>query len=273
MSTSGSMDYTNQLKQLPSATISIVFFLTMTIIYGFIMIYTTISSASLEEVTINANNQIYTLIYIIFLITGTYFINVNISKSICYENTIQWGNVFTITFAPWIAIFGILYFLLELFPGWIKPFSNTIGYIVVNTLGATTVLHKLLKESESEHKNSTLKKALLNIEKNYSRFINEIDVEEDKYKKFIKQLSEESFTKIPGDNTDNPQGLYSNEDVIQLFALINVKDVIGRLFWYVLAGTLLASINYNYIINMNCEKTLEQTDRDYSDMFQETQQE
>tara|TARA_Y100000816_G_scaffold69547_1_gene46505 strand:+ start:4289 stop:5347 length:1059 start_codon:yes stop_codon:yes gene_type:complete len=261
---------TNELKKLPSATISVVFFLTITVIYGFIMIYTTLSSGTLAQVTTNSKNQIYTLIYIIFLISGTYFINVNISKSICYENSIQWGKVFTITLAPWIIIFGILYFLLELFPGWIKPFSNTVGYIVINALGATTVLKKVLKLYSEENSNSTLKKALENIEKNYSRFINEIDVEEDKYKTFIKQLSQEGFTKISGDYTDNPEGLYTDDNVRELFALINIKDIIGRLFWYVLAGTLIASISYNFIINMNCEKTLEQATKDYSDMFEKS---
>jgi len=257
----------NQLKKLPSATTSVVFFLTMTIIYGFVMIYTTINSSTLTQVTTNSKNQIYTLIYVLFLISGTYFINVNISKSICYENTIQWGTVFTITIMPWIIIFAILYFLLELFPGWIKPFSNTVGYFIVNILGATDKLKDVLKSS-SDHNNSTLKKALENIENNYSRFINEIDVEEDKYKLFVKQLNIEGFTKILGDYTDNPDGLYRNLNIVQLFALINIKDVIGRLFWYVLAGTLIASISYNFIINMNCEKTLDQAKKDYSTMFE-----
>jgi len=256
----------NELKKLPSATTSVVFFLTMTVIYGFLMIYTTISSGTIEQVITNSKNQIYTLIYVIFLISGTYFINVNISKSICYENTIQWGRVFTITLTPWIIIFGILYFLLELFPGWIKPFSNTVGYFVINALGVTNILKTVLKSSD-EHSNSTLKKALENIEKNYSRFINEIDVGERKYKQFIKQLSLESFTRIPGNNTDNPEELYRNSNVVQLFALINVKEVVGRLFWYVLAGTLIASISYNFIINMTCEKTLDEAKKEYSELY------
>ncbi len=259
----------NQFKKLPSATTSVIFFLTMTIIYGFIMIYTTISSATLSQVVTNSKNQIYTLIYVIFLISGTYFINVNISKSICYENSIQWRNVFTITIIPWLIIFAILYFLLELFPGWIKPFSNTVGYFIVNILGATNKLKDVLKSSKDDN-NSTLKKALENIEKNYSRFINEIDVEEDKYKLFIKQLNVEGFTKIGTNYTNTPEELYRNSNVVELFALINVKDVIGRLFWYVLAGTLISSISYNFIINMNCEKTLEQAKKDYSSMFEKS---
>jgi hypothetical protein len=259
----------SQLQELPlpSATTAVVFFFIMTVIYGFIMIYTTINSASLSQVVINSKNQIYTLIYIIFLLSGTYFINVNISKSICNENTIQWGKVFMITILPWIIIFGVLYLLLELFPGWAKPFSNTIGYLVVNTLGVTNLLKQILKSHSNEERNSTLKKALENIEKNYSRFINEIDVEQEKYESFIKQLSRESFTKISSTNTDNSKELFENPKVIELFALINIKDIIGRLFWYALAGTLIASISYNFIINMNCEKTVDQTTEDYDKLF------
>ncbi len=263
---------TNELKKLPSATTLVFFFLTITIIYGFIMIYTIISSGTLPQVATNSNNLIYTLIYIIFLISGTFFINVNISKSICYENSIQWTQVFIITLVPWIIIFGILYFLLELFPGWIKPFSNTIGYIVINALGATTVLKDILKSYLPKDRNSTLQKALLNIEKNYPRFINEIDVEEKKYETFIHQLSKEGFINadVSPVNPENPEGLYNNSKVIELFALINVKNVIGRLFWYVLAGTLIASISYNFIINMTCEKTLEQATKEYSDLYEKS---
>ena len=67
----------------------------------------------------------------------------------------------------------------------------------------------------------------------------------------------------------NPEELYKIL-IIELFALINVKDIIGRLFWYVLAGTLIASISYNFIINMTCEKTLEQATEEYSDMFEKS---
>lgn len=257
-------DTSKEFKKLPSATTSVVYFLTMTIIYGFIMIYTTISSGTLSKVRLNAKNEIYTLIYIIFLISGTYFINVNISKSICNENTIQWGTVFTITLLPWIIIFGILYFILELFPGWTKPFSNTIGYFVINALGATDKLKHILKTYSAE-KNSTLKKALENIDKNYSRFINEIDVEEGAYKIFIKQLQEEGFTTI-----ENEALLFEQTQIIELFALVNIKDIIGRLFWYVLAGTLIASITYNFIINMTCEKTLDEAKKEYSELYEKS---
>jgi hypothetical protein len=260
---------TDELKKLPSAATSMIYFLCITIIYGFMMIYNTIASTTLTQVVSNANNPIYTLIYIIFLISGTYFINVNISKSICIENTIRWGSVFSITILPWLIIFGVLYLMLELYPGWINPFSNTIGFLIVNSLGATQAVKDMLKESTTD-RDTTLKKALENIEKNYSRFINEIDSDKDNYSKFIKQLYNENF--IAGNNSDGGKSdvFLNSAKSVNLFALINVKKIVGKLFWYVLAGTLIASISYNFIINMTCEKTLDQSKKEYDKLYENT---
>ena len=264
---------TNEYKKLPSATTSIIYFLTMTIIYGFMITYNIINTSSsnndyYKSVESNSNNQVYTLIYILFLICGTYFINVNISKSICNENTIQWNKVFFITILPWIIIFGLLYFILELFPGWIKPFSNTIGYFIINTLGATTILKEILKESNNIKDNNTLQTALKNIEKNYSIFINEIDIDKNNFIQYLELLYKENFIKEkPNTKFDD---LLNNDKVKQLFALVNLKHVIGKLFWYVLAGSLIASISYNFIINMSCEKTLKQAEKEYSDLYEKT---
>tara|TARA_B100001175_G_scaffold257907_1_gene226348 strand:+ start:2468 stop:3517 length:1050 start_codon:yes stop_codon:yes gene_type:complete len=259
---------TEELKKLPSTTTGIIYFITITIIYAFMMIYTIISSSNLTNVEKNTNNPIYTLIYIIFLVSGSYFINVNLSKSICLENSIQWGKVLTYTILPWIIIFGLLYFLLELFPGWVMPFSNTIGYFIVNTLGATTLVTKILKSSEYE-KNPTLQKALLNIEKNYSRFINEIDSKLTLYERFIEQLHKESFTKKL--STSSIDDMKKDSAVINLFALVNIKHFIGKIFWYILAGTLIASISYNFIINMTCDKTLDEAKRDYDELYKNSE--
>lgn len=253
-----------EVKKLPSTTTGIIFFITITIIYAFMMIYTIISSSNLSNVVTNANNPIYTLIYIIFLVSGSYFINVNLSKTICLENTIQWSKVLTYTILPWVIIFGVLYFLLELFPGWVMPFSNTIGYFIVNTLGATTQVKKILKLSGNEN-NSTLQKALLNIEKNYSRFINEIDSELPLYEKFINQLHKENFMQKP--STYSNQEIHNDKDVINLFALVNIKHLIGKIFWYILAGTLIASVSYNFIINMTCDKTLDEAKQEYDELY------
>ena len=82
------------------------------------------------------------------------------------DNTIRWFSILAVTISPWLIIFGMLFMLLELFPGWINPFSNTVGFMVVNALGATQAVKQMLKPS-GEGGDSTLKKALENVENNY----------------------------------------------------------------------------------------------------------
>ena len=263
-------DQFNKLQDdvaLPGPATSMIYFLLLTIIYGFLMIFATLSSSSLSAVISNSNSPVFTLIYIIFLISGTYFINVNISKNICMDNTIQWFSILGVTILPWLIIFGMLFMLLELFPGWINPFSNTVGFMVVNALGATQAVKQMLKPS-GEDGDSTLKKALENVENNYSRFINEIDPDQDNYTKFVRQLYKENF--INGNSSDSGkfEQFLNGSISVNLFALINAKKLIGKLFWYILAGTLIASISYNYIINMSCEKSADQSAKEYDELYE-----
>lgn len=259
----------DELKKIPSAATSMIFFLCITIIYGFFMIFATMSSPNLSMVVSNSNNPIFTLIYILLLIAGTYFINVSVSKNMCMENSIRWGSVMGITIMPWLIIFGILYFMLELFPGWINPFANTIGFFVVNSLGATQAVKDMLKTSAD--KGTTLKKALENIEKNYTRFINEIDSDQDNYTKFVDQLYRENFIAGSGSDDGQFEVFLNGSKSVNLFALINVKKIVGKLFWYLLAGTLISAISYNFIINMSCNKTLDQSTQEYDELYKNTQ--
>ena len=253
-------EYETELyKKLPPGNALIFFFITLTLIYGFIIIYNIIMTPSSEgdlknaiaTIAANTKSNIYTIIYIIFLITGTYFINVKISKGMCKEYSIQWGELLILTLLPWFVIFGILFLLLELFTGWIKPFSNTIGYLIVKALGIEEKIEKILEKNPEQISNNPVAQALINIKKNYAMFINEIDIEKDEYKDFIDQLQAEGLAKPHGKELD----------IIELYKLIAVKHVIGKLFWYILAGTLIASISYNLIINMNCNKTIEDITR------------
>ena len=53
-----------------------------------------------------------------------------------------------------------------------------------------------------------------------------------------------------------------NELLKDLYKLLVIKNVIGKVTWYTLTGVLVSSVSYNYIINMSCEKSLEEIDRD-----------
>ena len=51
--------------------------------------------------------------------------------------------------------------------------------------------------------------------------------------------------------------------IILLYQLLVIKQLIGKLVWYVLAGILISSISYNLVINMACEKSLEEIKKDF----------
>ena len=233
----------------PDPKKSMIFFIMLSLMYGIFVSTIIINSVSIEQVEENSTNFIFILIYILLLIIGMYFLNLNIAKSICQNDTAQYSNVFFATILPWIIVFGILYFILEIFTGWVRPFSNTIGYVVVSLLGAEEIIVKLLNKEQTE---PSITKALLQIEQNKSKFINEFEPDQSQFKEFIEKLQKEGLTKT----TDSP-----SKDEIELFKLVNIKHIIGKLMWYILAGTVISSISYNYIINIKCTQTLKDVEK------------
>ena len=251
---------------IPNPTNSMIFFLLLTMIYTFLTIYNINSQKSKDNIENTSNNGVYNLIYIALLVIGTYFINLQISKSLCLKGEIIYSSVFFATILPWIIIFGLLYFVLELFPGWIKPFSNTIGYFIVNTFGLEKIMKDLLKSNkEGEIEDSTLKLAISKIDNNISRFINEIGPDQYKFEIFIEKLKKEGFLKY---KTTLEQA-ETDKNIIEFFKLLNMKHFIGKMVWYVLAGTLISSISYNYIINIKCSTSLEESQKYYESIYQQ----
>ena len=194
------------------------------------------------------------MIYIALLLSGTYFINLGISKGLCKDSEVQYSSVFFATILPWLIVFGVLYFLLKIFTGWVRPFSNTIGYAVINLIGVKDVLNSLKVEEPSKDVVAAISK----INTYPEIFINEFDHELSEFDGFIKKLKE---AKIFNDN---------EEGIMKLFRLVNIKHAIGEIFWYILAGTLVVSISYNYIINISCQKSVEKTQAEFDELYADT---
>ena len=254
------LDFENIKNQAKTADVgtpdpkkSMIFFMMLSLIYGIFVSTTILSSTSIEQVEENSTNFIFILIYILLLIIGMYFLNLNIAKSICQNDNAQYSNVFFATILPWIIVFGILYFILEIFTGWVRPFSNTIGYVVVSLLGVEDIIKNLLNKDPKEQ---SITEALIQIKQNKSKFINEFEPDKSQFKEFIEKLKDEGLTK----NTF----LLGNKitpDELELFKLVNIKHIIGKLMWYILTGTVISSISYNYIINIKCTQTLKDVEK------------
>ena len=243
---------------------SAIYFAMLTIVFTVVNIFMINSANTLEAIEANKKNIVYTLIYMGLVLSGTYFINLRISQALCSDNDIQHYNIFFATVLPWLIIFVILYFLLELFPGWVAPFSNTIGYLVVKILGVETFLENVLNK---ESKNETIISAIEKIKSHKAKIINEFDDDRNNFEKFFEKFKQEKLS------DENIIDIKTSEDIIQLFKLINIKFIVGKMVWYILAGTIVASISYNYIVNMNCQESVEDIEKKIAKLQEENEEE
>jgi hypothetical protein len=236
---------------IPSPGSTLMYFVLVSMGFLFFILFNINKSKSKEAVDSAKNSNIINFIYMLFIVIGSFFLNVHNSRQIC-SNNIEWNYILLITLVPWIVIFVLLYFILNLFPGWVSPFSNTIGYVFVSMLGVASVLKKILN-SDPDPNSIELVKAINTINNNKSKFINQIDIDLTNFDKFIVDLKTSNIAKSSDDET-----------ILQLYKLITIKHVIGKLVWYILSGVLITSISYNLIIGMSCKKSVEQIIKDYN---------
>jgi hypothetical protein len=270
-------DESSQTPQLNPAH-SLIYFLLVTVLYGLLMIYgiqgvDNASVTALQTIDESRSNGMYTLVYILLILGGMFFTNLQIHRGLCNNgNDIKYLDVFISTLMPWLIVFSLLYFILELFDGWVKPFSNTIGYSIVNMLGLKSRLNKILSDDTpnvDKTVSDNIATVIRKINTNKTMFINELDhkltnkdgTEELGFEAFMQKMNDSKLLKftIVEINTHN--------DIIELFKLVNIKFMIGKLVWYLLAGSLVASISYNYIINIKCETSLRKAAQDYDALY------
>lgn len=190
------------------------------------------------------DNLVITLIYYLALIFGQFGINLSTTNSVCghYQTT----TAIIVTAVPWIFIFGLLMVLLKILPGWLTPFSNTIGYLIAKFAGIGKVFNELLVSPE----NNPDKKLINDIYNDNSLLINEITTKN--FNNFWKRMIESNiFKQLTNGNEDSKIGQYRN----QLEKLVKLKELVAEMTWYLLSGILISSITYNYILNSDCDKS------------------
>ena len=187
---------------------------------------------------------IYVIAFFIFLVAATNAITKY--DNICGKK--DTNLAFISSLFPFSLIFLVGISLLELFPGWIRGFSNTIGMWCINLGGFKEFSYKLLKEKQEISGNSMV---LDKIYTNHIPLFNEIT----------------SYHIDASGNLDLSQSLgnilnMSDTDKQSLKKYISVKELIGRLIWY----TLLSIITFFVAINnvLNSEKCINKNSDDSS---------
>jgi len=184
-------------------------------------------------------------VYILLLVVGEFFVNLSLTDAMCGEK--QWGTAFSITLVPWVIIFGLLKLMLNLFPGWKRPFSNTFGYGVALMSGLTSLVQQIFKSKGVGTTPGSMNQALGYIYRDQSLLINEIGPEQEDFENFWTTMSGAIKTGVNQDKTDK-DSLYN-----KLYNKIRLKDITSEYVWYMLTGALVTSISYNYLVNIGCK--------------------
>ena len=234
---------TNTSTAPPDPSTSIFAFFIITLVF-------TIIKYSIPDEMLTLIN----IIYIGTLLAVQITINSSLAKTICNNPQSTTSGVVATIF-PMLFIFGLLQLLLTIFPGWMEPFSNTFGYAIAKIGGAESVVRDVLKKEATQE----ISKAISNIYNDPSIFLNQFNYndQQDFDTKWTK--SQELF--IPQAQSTTSERCKSFKNMVKL------KDLVAQFVWYMLAGILVTSRSYNYIINQPCglsPAVAEQIAEDYS---------
>ena len=222
---------------IPSQNNGLIVFFILTVIYFVVNYYT---KGNYDTIAFS--------IYMILLLSTQFGISVSLTKELCGEPHVK--TAFLYTLLPWVLIFGILNLMLLMFPGWLRPFSNTIGYFSIRFLGLKTLIDEILKSKETS-------KTLGKIYDDYSLLINEIPNPGFGYDNFWKQMEKD---KILDTNADKFKE--------KLRDLVNIKFMISKFTWFLLSGMLTISTSYNYIVKSTCNSSVNEMKKRYNDYQQ-----
>jgi hypothetical protein len=204
-----------------------------------------------------ANNYLYLGAYLLLILVVQFAVNSSIIANNCggsmKENV---GAAGSLTFIPWLLIFGVMMMILVIYPGFKSAFSDVVGYYYVSTK-ANDILTTILKDSRIEdtmNPNATVEEkkklestadAILKIMGNSAVVINQIVPENFiRYWDTLKPLMKEDYI----NNTELKE---------QLFDLVVTRDYIGEMMWYVYTGVLLTFLVGLKIASRGCESSPE----------------
>jgi hypothetical protein len=226
-------------------------------------------------------------LFIAAILVGEFMISVGMTKTVCgFE---QWGFSAMATFVPWILIAGMIKFILMIRPGWLVPFSNTIGYFLSSAIfSLSDTFKKLLVPNTNlsaagadaaagatpatgtPDNGKEVSKALQEIYEDESLLINQM-TPENVDAMIAKFTTVGIMLTSAGFKEEYPAyGVAADETYIgfikQLKKAVFFKLYISEFIWLLLSGILVISITFNYIVNYGCKMTAEQIEKKQAKM-------
>lgn len=245
----------------------------VTILLGY-LIYKTLNVSTAGGGDQEVVTPVIGSMFIAGILIGEFMISIGMIKTVCgFE---QWGFGALVTFVPWILITGLIKFILMIRPGWLTPFSNTIGYFLSSAIfGLTTAFRELLKPKNLEpptglveegapgsgSQNGDAKdvaKALQQIYDDDSLLINQFtpDNVEETIRKFSSVGLMYTSTEYAKDDTS--KAAVYNKYVEAIKKAVWFKLFVSEFIWLLMAGILTISVTFNYIVNYGCKMNSDQ---------------
>lgn len=153
------------------------------------------------------------------------------------------------TIMPFAFIFILGGSIINLFPGWLRSFSNTFGLTFVQLCGYTLYDQENPSESIIIKKNSITRNQ--DIETAVKKFYNDPDVlinemQTDNNESQINKILEPIGCQL--NNTNNGYDL--------LVKYIKIKETVGYAIWFLLLGLLTILTSQNSILSEECNKNV-----------------
>jgi hypothetical protein len=149
-----------------------------------------------------------------------------------------------------LFIFGLLELMLNIYPGWVEPFSNTFGYGIVKLTGLSNVIDNLIVKPDTNKSGKRVAAALNNIYNDPSIFINQYSYDD---KAAFDKTWNNSFAGGEGLFVPSAKPAEQESNLYKEFRhCVKLKDIVGKFVWYILVGVLVTTKSYNDILGQPC---------------------
>tara|TARA_B100000795_G_scaffold101561_1_gene74753 strand:- start:5578 stop:6417 length:840 start_codon:yes stop_codon:yes gene_type:complete len=207
--------------------------------------------------------------YLLLILIIQFCVNIGLASGFCKGGSQNIFSVFMYTILPNFLILGSVIALISALPGWLSPFSNTFGFLLVSCMGLSKNFNNMLRSDKGSSE------LLTRICSDESLIINEMTP--DNYTDFMETLSsgkEPIIIKKPTVKSRSGQSKAKemlavenyNKMYQKIYSLVVLKNIIAEWIWYVLAGCLALTISIKSISNIECEYSTEEMTKTVNDM-------
>jgi hypothetical protein len=181
------------------------------------------------------------------------------------------------TIVPWVFVLALGHLLINIFPGWLRIFSNTLGMSwAYQQYGHLLDNKETPITTENQGKGDEYVKLLNKILLDKKKILNEIDIigmdDETLHMFYTNQLSKISSTIFSNEGKMNPEDIQFFKKTVNpltntvkfdamtditktehdILSLLKYKNTIGYSIWYILLGVISVMISTNSVIGSNC---------------------